>query len=104
MEPNIAAALSYLLSPLTGILFFLIEKENKFVRFHAFQSILFGAAVFVAWMIAGALTVIVIGLILMPIISIGALVLWLILMYKAYSNEEYELPFLGKIAKDQVYK
>jgi uncharacterized membrane protein len=104
MEANIAAALSYLVAPLTGIIFFLIEKENRFVRFHAFQSILFGVAWFVAFFIASSLTVLLIGFILMPIVSIGGLILWLILMYKAYNNEEYELPYLGKIAKDQVNK
>ena len=44
IQPNVAALLSYLLGWVTGLIFFLIEKDNKFVRFHAMQSIIvFGA-------------------------------------------------------------
>jgi uncharacterized membrane protein len=44
MQPNVAALLSYVLGWITGLIFFLIEKENKFVRFHAAQSlVVFGA-------------------------------------------------------------
>ncbi|MBP7928017.1 DUF4870 domain-containing protein [Patescibacteria group bacterium] len=104
LEPNIAAALSYLFAPVTGIIFFLMEKENKFVRFHAFQAILFGIAAYVATTIAGALTTILIGFLLVPIVSLAALLLGLMLMWKAYNNMEYELPILGKIAHDQANK
>src|SRR6266536_3408205 len=41
MQPNVAAGLSYVLGWVTGLIFFLIEKQNRFVRFHAMQSILF---------------------------------------------------------------
>ena len=47
LEPNVEAALSYLIPPLTGIPVFIMEKENKFVCFHAFQSILFGILIFI---------------------------------------------------------
>ena len=95
LEPNVAGALAYLLAPFTGILFLVIEKENKFVRFHAMQSILFGIAAFAITIISN---------ILAPLVSIASFVLWLFLMWKAYSNIEYELPVLGKIAREQVNK
>lgn len=104
MEPNVAAALSYLVTPFTGIAFFVIEKEDKFVRFHAFQSILFGIAAGIAMSIASALVVLLIGIILTPLVSIASLAIYLLLMYKAYSGEMYELPYLGAIAKKQVEK
>ena len=104
IEPNIEAALSYFLTPFSGIAVFILEKENKFVRFHAFQSILFGVVAFGAWSIASALTAVLIGLILIPIVQIATLILWFFLMYKAYKNEEYHLPLLGDIAKQQVNK
>ena len=47
MQPNLAALLSYLLGFVTGLIFYLIEKDNKFVRFHAMQSILVFGALFV---------------------------------------------------------
>lgn len=104
IEPNVAGALAYILGPVTGVLFFVMEKENKFVRFHAVQSILLSIVLYVMWTIAAALSVVIIGLLIMPIISVGGLVLWLFLMWKAYNNEEYELPYLGKIAHDVVNK
>ena len=39
LDENIASALTYVLTFLTGIIFILVEKENKTVRFHAMQSI-----------------------------------------------------------------
>ena len=104
LEPNIAGALAYLIPPLTGIAFFLIEKDDKDVRFHAFQSILFGVASYVAWALATALVVAVIGVLLLPIVSIAVFVLWALLMWKAYNGERYELPVLGKIANEQTSK
>ena len=51
LDPNVEAALSYLISPITGVVVFLLEKKNKFVRFHAMQSILFGAAFALVFMV-----------------------------------------------------
>lgn len=104
LEPNIEAALAYLVAPFTGVLVFLFERENKFVRFHAMQSILFGIASFAASWIAGMLVAVLVGVILIPLVAIASFILWLFLMWKAYNNEEYALPFLGKIAHDQVNK
>lgn len=104
LDPNISAALSYVLPPITGVVFFLMEKNNKFVRFHAFQSILFGVAVWIAYMISNILVVVLIGALLIPIVSIVSFFVWLLLMWKAYNNEEYELPYIGAIAKKQIEK
>ena len=104
MSPNVMAALSYVVSPITGVLVYMMEKDNKFVRFHAMQSILFGIATFVAWTIAVATTAIFIGVLLTPLVSVGSFVLWLFLIFKAYNNEEWEIPYLGKIARDQINK
>lgn len=104
MEANVEAALSYLITPITGILVFVMEKENKFVRFHAFQSILFGIASMGALSIAESLKIILIGYILKQALSVFIALAWFYLMWQAYNNNAYELPFLGKIAKDQTYK
>ena len=103
-DPNVLATFCYLVPPFTGIVFFLIEKKNKFVRFHAIQSILFGIAVYVLVTLVINLQFIYIGFILQPFATLGSFGLWLLLMWKAYQNEEYELPVIGKIAKDQVNK
>lgn len=104
LEPNIAAALSYLISPFSGIAFLVLEKDDKFVRFHAMQSIIFGIAAYAAWAIATALVVVIVGIILVPIVSITSFTLYLYLMWKAYNGEEYEIPVLGKFAKEQINK
>ncbi|MEK6690374.1 MAG: DUF4870 domain-containing protein [Nitrospirota bacterium] len=108
MEPNLAAALSYVLSIITGVIFFVIEKENKYVRFHAMQAILFGAAWIVLWIVLGIVSL---GLIFVPIIGwiinaviylglgLGGFILWLLLMYKAYQGEKFKLPIIGDIAE-----
>ncbi len=94
---NTAAALSYVLWWLTGIIFLLIEKD-KFVRFHAMQSII----------IFGGLTILmfvpIIGWILSPLLWIVGFILWLILIFKAYQGEEFKLPFIGDFAKKQLGK
>ena len=51
LEANLAAALSYLVGFVTGIIFLLVEKDNKFVRFHAMQSILLSAGFTVLWIV-----------------------------------------------------
>ena len=102
LEPNVEAAMSYLLGPITGVMVYLLEKENKFVRFHAMQSIIFSVVVFIAMQLATFSIALLIGILLVPVVSVGSFIVWLMLMYKAYNNEEWELPYIGKIAKDQI--
>jgi uncharacterized membrane protein len=95
LPKNTAAALFYALGWLTGIVFLLIEKD-KFVRFHAMQSVV----------TFGALTILslipIIGWILSPFVMIAGFILWLILIFKAYQGEEFVLPLVGEFAKKQL--
>ena len=100
MQANMAALLSYLLGFITGIIFYIVEKENKFVRFHAMQSMITFGALFVLQIVLGFIPVI--GWILMPLVSIASLILWIILMIKAYQGEKFKLPIAGDIAEKQV--
>ena len=97
LDANVAACLSYVLGLITGIIFYVLEKENKFVRFHAMQSIVVFGAVFVLGIILPFIPVI--GLILLPIVYIGSIVLWILLMVKAYQGETFKLPIAGDIAE-----
>lgn len=101
IDANLAALLSYVLGFLTGIAFLVLEKENKFVRFHAMQSTLVFAFIMV---LKVALSVIPIfgALIIIFLIWPATVVLWLVLMYKAYNNEKFKFPILGDIAEKQV--
>jgi uncharacterized membrane protein len=108
LAPNVGGALAYLLGPITGIIFFVLEKNNRFIRFHAAQSIgifvvffIFSMVLMVVSAIFATIPVIgwIIGIVLFLfslLLSFGGLLLWLFLMYKAYSNEEWEFPWIGQ--------
>ena len=100
IQPNVAALLSYVLGVLTGIIFFIIEKENKFVRFHAMQSIITFGGLFVIQIVFAFIPVV--GAIILPIISITSLILWVVLMIKSYQGEKFKLPIVGDIAEKQA--
>lgn len=89
---NTAAALSYLLGWVTGIVFLLIEKDS-FVRFHAMQSVLVFGLLTVASLVP------IIGWLLSPVLMLVGLILWLILMIKAYQGEKFSLPVVGEWAQ-----
>ncbi|HEY3132201.1 MAG TPA: zinc-ribbon domain-containing protein [Acidobacteriota bacterium] len=114
LQRNVAGLLCYILLFISGILFLLIEPYNKdkFVRFHAFQSIFF----FIAWVVIGVLANVVglivtailpgpldfLSVIFQSLVTLGLLFLWIFLMYKAYSDEMYRLPVIGDFAAKQA--
>lgn len=102
LAPNIAAMLTYVLGFITGIIFIIIEKENKFVRFHAMQSIIISASLLILSIVLGFVPII--GWLISLLITPFTFVLWVVLIYKAYNNEWFELPVIGKIAREQVDK
>jgi len=102
LQPNVAGALCYLLGLITGIVFLMIEKENRSVRFHAMQSILVSIVLIVVSIILGFIPVL--GWALGLLVNLAAVALWILLMVKAYQGEEWEVPVLGGIARQQVAK
>ena len=114
LTPNVAGALAYLVGFITGILFLVIDpfKSDRFVRFHAFQSIFFNVAwiaFWIAWTIIGLILTAVshglFGIILLPVnllVSIGGLCLWIYLMYAAYQGKTIKLPIIGQLAAKQA--
>ena len=105
IEPNVAALLSYLLGWVTGLIFFLIEKENKFVRFHAMQSIIVfgGLTIFniVFSMILSILRIYYGFYFIFQLVWLAAIALWIVLMIKAYQGETFKIPVAGEIAEQQ---
>lgn len=100
LEENLAGLLCYVLGWITGIVFLVLEKENKFVRFHAFQSLLtFLPLTVLAWILGWIPFA---GWVLAGLVWILILILWLILMFKAYKGEKYKLPIVGDIAERQT--
>jgi uncharacterized membrane protein len=114
LTPNVAGALAYLVGAITGILFLVIDpfKNDRFVRFHAFQSIFFNLAwiaFWIVWTILGlTLSAISHGLffiIQLPInllITVGGFCLWVYLMYAAYQGKTFQIPIIGGLAAKQA--
>ena len=106
LEPNIAGMLSYAAFWLTGIAFFLVEKEDKFVRFHAMQSIVSFGVIHVVMIVLSVFGFIpFVGImfrILMAVLFVASLGLWILLMIKAYQGERYMLPVAGEMAERYI--
>jgi uncharacterized membrane protein len=113
LPSNVAAAIACI--PLIGgIIFYILEKRDNFVRFYAMQSIIFGAAWFVFWIAS----VIVHGVfsaipgiggilvffwqIIVALVYIAFLVVWIIAMVKAFTGVRWDIPYIGPIARKQV--
>ena len=103
LESNVAGLLSYLVGWITGLIFFLIEQEDEFVRFHAMQSIIVFGAITVVQIVLGILSIIphagIIFAIIGYIVWLFAVVLWIVLMVKAYQGERFKLPVSGDMAE-----
>ncbi|OGW82134.1 MAG: hypothetical protein A2Z83_07780 [Omnitrophica bacterium GWA2_52_8] len=97
MQANVAALLCYAAGWITGLIFYLVEKENKFVRFHAFQSIVVFGVLTVMPIVLMAIPVI--GWVMIPLVYLAELVLWIFLMIKAYQGEKIKLPVAGDLAE-----
>lgn len=100
LDQNLAGLLAYLAGVISGVIFLVIEKENKFVRFHAFQSIMVTIAIMIVSM--GLSLIPVFGWVISLFISPLAFILWLVLMFKAYKGEVFKLPILGDMAASQA--
>ncbi len=108
LPPNTAAALSYLAWWLSGLLFFLVERESRFVKFHAAQALVGLGAIWVLgltlWVFAfAALFVSAAAFKVLLYLAYGAWVLgmvaWAVCIVRAWQGDEFELPVVGKIAR-----
>jgi len=99
LSPNVAALLCYVGLFVTGIIFLVLEKDNKFVRFHAMQSTITFAAVSALQI---TFSILVFLALLVPIVGLIGLILWIILMSKAYKGEQFKLPVIGDFAEKNI--
>lgn len=100
IDENLAGALCYVLGLITGLLFLFLEKESNFVKFHAMQSIITFGGITVIVTAIGWFPIIgwLISILSMPL----TLVLWILLMVKAFQGEKYKLPIVGDFAEEQA--
>lgn len=110
LATNIAGALCYVVGLFTGILFLVLApyNQNKFVRFHAFQSIFLHVAWIALWIVDTIITtmlpfsLMIINTMLWLVIALGGLAAWIICIVKAYNNERFKLPIIGDLAEKQA--
>ena len=97
LTPNVAGLLCYVLGWITGIVFLILEKEDKSVRFHAMQSIVIFGGVTIIQIILAFIPVI--GWILGWIIWVLTIILWIVLMVRAYQGQQWKVPWAGNFAE-----
>src|ERR1700736_3776994 len=113
LPPNIAAAIACI--PLVGgIIFYILEKRDGFVRFYAMQSIIFGGAWFLVSIVVTIIRMIfasvpAIGVVLSILwglvgmfVHLAFVVIWIIATVKAFTGVRWEIPYIGPVARKQV--
>ena len=116
LDENVAAVLSYVFNWVSGLVFFLIEKDSRLVRFHAMQSLILAIVFFVgsivlyiAWFVLaiafsqisgllGSLVGLVVGLLIF-VFFIACVIGWILGMVKAYQGQFFKLPLIGNFAE-----
>lgn len=103
LAPNIASLLCYLAAPLVAIVFLVIEKNNRDVRFHAFQGLFLGIFNIALYIVMNILVRIsyYFGY-LWSLISLGLFILMIVMMIKAYKGEKFKLPVIGDLAEQKA--
>ena len=121
LDENIAALLAYVFGWVSGLVFFLMEKDSKLVRFHAMQSILFcvvaavlGIALWVLtflFLLVGAMLpdimgslLALLGTFIWLIFSVALLIAWVLCLVRAYQGQFFKLPVIGNMAEKIVNK
>jgi uncharacterized membrane protein len=116
LDENVASLLAYLFQWVGGLIFFLIEKDSRLVRFHGMQSILLSGVFWVGiiglWILSFVLALIigqisgllatlvwVFTTLLEVVLAIACLIAFVLCMIKAYQGQYFKLPVLGNFAE-----
>jgi uncharacterized membrane protein len=113
LTDNVAGLLCYILGFITGILFLVIEpyNKNRFIRFHAFQSIFLSVAWFALTVVQSVVSAVLMNIsfgllgimgLLWTVLWLGFLVVVVLMMVKAYQGERFKLPIIGDLAEKQA--
>jgi len=100
LERNMEAATSYLLFFVSGLLILQNEHKDKFIRFHAFQSVYFSLGFLV--LVALINYIPIVGSIISDLLSMVFFFTWLVLIYSAMYYKELKVPFIGDLAKERA--
>lgn len=100
LTENVGGMLCYIF--IIGLIFLFMEKENRFIRFHALQSVFLAIALILISIVLGFIPII--GAIASLLLSPLAFALMIFMMYQAYHNNYYKLPFIGDLVENQLEK
>ena len=121
LDENVAALLTYILGWVSGLVFFLMEKDSKLVRFHAMQSILLNVLVIVLgiaiWIVFGIIVVVLsqigggiaalaslLSFLIVLVFLVVVLGVVILCMVRAYQRQFFKLPVIGNFAENIVNK
>lgn len=97
IPPGIAGLLSYFVPFAGGLIFLVLEKENRLIRFHAVQSILL-------WTVFIVLSIVLLWIpVINVLVGIVMLLIWIFMMYQALMERMFELPLIGDYARRQAF-
>jgi uncharacterized membrane protein len=116
LDENIAALLSYIFGWVTGLIFFLIEKDSRLVRFHAMQSILLNVLLVILWFVVWIVTVVlwvaaaaigdvvgaivsILSTLIFVVFGVAALIAVILCLVKAFQGQYFKLPIIGNFAE-----
>lgn len=103
LDPNVASLLAYLFGWLSGLILYLMETQNREVRFHAAQSILLSIAVIVVYIplfILGFVPIIgFLAWLATLVVGLGAFALWVYMLVQAWNLNHIKLPMIGDMAE-----
>jgi uncharacterized membrane protein len=105
LDANLAGALAYAGWWVTGLIFLVVEKDSRFVKFHAVQSLIVFGGLSAVWFLIWSLPLFwIVAFFVSPFLMLAGFILWILLMVKAYNGERFKMPFAGDIAEQQSNK
>lgn len=101
LQDNIAGMLAYF-TIIPAIVFLVLEpyNRNKFIRFHSFQCLFLSGALIVIHIVLGFIPII--GWIVSLLLSLATVIVWVLLVVKAYQGQKFKLPVIGDLAEQQA--
>lgn len=105
IQENLSCLLCYLFTWITGLIFFLVEKENKTVRYHAVQSIMIGVCLIVVNIVTSILRIVpILGGIIAVVVGLATFALYIYLIVTAYRGTMIKFPIISEQAEKFVNK
>ena len=104
LDENMAAVVSYAGLFFSGVAVYAMEKENKFVRFHALQSTVVFLAYFLVKQVFNIITIPLLSGMIVSALDLAAAIIWIGMMWTAYQGKTFKIPVIGDVVWQQVNK